>query len=656
MNKKPPEPPDQFPTLDDLKRRSKLKSGLNGLRPDGRPRTLGPVSDLERHIPPEWWSTLFNAVYLKTDGDVVEDQELTRREVELVIAIAGLAPEDRVLDLCCGQGRHALELARRGFSQVSGVDRSRFLIRLARRRAKRSGLNVLFREGDARKVHLPENSYDCVIMMGNSFGYFESADDDARVLESVKHVLRSGGTLLLDLADGEFLREHYEARSWEWIDDNYFVCRERSLSRDGARLISREVVVSAQEGVITDQFYAERLYSRSGIVGLLENTGYRNVRFHGEYATNSERAQDLGMMARRLLITASVPQKAIVARKKAAVVFPDVTVLLGDPRLPDTVKLGGQFNPEDYETVQRLKIALAELGNFRFTYLDQHGTMLQALRHSPPAFALNFCDEGFNNDAFLELHVPSYLELLGVPYSGAGPTCLGLCYDKGLVRAIAHSLDVPVPAETYVDADDLAGTIPSVFPAFIKPAQGDSSIGITKHAVVKTPDEAVEYLTFVRESLPGRSVLVQEFLPGAEYSVGVIGNPGRGWTVLPVLEVDYSQLPPDLPKILSYESKWDPQSPYWTNIRYHRAHLPDDLFRLLMDQSLRLFERLGCRDYARFDFRAAENGEVKLLEVNPNPGWCWDGKFYLMASFDGHSYADFLRMILDAAQSRYARA
>ncbi|MBU1985182.1 methyltransferase domain-containing protein, partial [bacterium] len=641
-------------TIDEIKSRTKLRSGLTGLRPDGRPRTLGPVSDLERHIPPEWWTTLFNAVYLKTDGDVVEDHELTRREVDLVVALTGIEPEDRVLDLCCGQGRHALELARRGFKQVAGVDRSRFLIRLGRRRAKKAGLSVQFREGDARKVHLPENSFDCVIMMGNSFGYFESADDDARVLESVKHVLRSGGLLLLDLADGEFLREHFEARSWEWIDDNYFVCRERSLSKDGARLISREVVVSAQEGVITDQFYAERLYSRTAIAELLDKTGYRNVRFHGEYATNSERAQDLGMMARRLLITASVPQKAVVVRKRAPIIFPDVTVLLGDPHLPDSVKLGGQFNPEDMDTVQRLKTALSELGDFRFTYLDQHGTMLQALRQNPPAFALNFCDEGFNNDAFLELHVPAFLEVLGVPYSGAGPSCLGLCYDKGLVRAIAQSLDVPVPAETYVDADDIAGTIPSIFPAFIKPATGDSSIGITQHAVVKTPDEAVEYLTFVRESLPGRSVLVQEFLPGEEYSVGIIGNPGRGWTVLPVLEVDYSKLPPGLPPILSYESKWDPQSPYWTSIRYHRAHLSDELHRLLMDYSLRLFERLGCRDYARFDYRMSADGDLKLLEVNPNPGWCWDGKFFMMAEFDGHSYTDFLRLILDAAQARYA--
>ena len=66
----------------------------------------------------------------------------------------------------------------------------------------------------------------------------------------------------------------------------------------------------------------------------------------------------------------------------------------------------------------------------------------------------------------------------------------------------------------------------------------------------------------------------------------------------------------------------------------------------------RLFERLDCRDYARFDFRTAANGEIKLLDVNPNPGWCWDGKLNLMASFDGLSYTDLLRMIIETAQAR----
>src|SRR3546814_19429431 len=101
--------------------------------------------------------------------------------------------------------------------------------------------------------------------------------------------------------------------------------------------------------------------------------------------------------------------------------------------------------------------------------------MLADLRARPPAFVLNLCDEGYNNDAFQELHVPAYLEVLGVPYTGAGPACLGLCYDKALVRAAAQAIDVPVPLETYFNPDDQSATIPSVFPALIKPNYGDRS-------------------------------------------------------------------------------------------------------------------------------------------------------------------------------------
>jgi D-alanine-D-alanine ligase len=105
---------------------------------------------------------------------------------------------------------------------------------------------------------------------------------------------------------------------------------------------------------------------------------------------------------------------------------------------------------------------------------------------------------------------------------------------------------------------------------------------------------------------------------------------------------------------LGYESKWLPDSAYWTQIKYHEAGLDEEAKRRLYDHSSLLFERLGCRDYARFDFRADASGQIKLLEVNPNPGWCWDGKFNFMAGFAGLRYADVLRMIIEAAQSRYA--
>ena len=613
-------------------------------------RTLGPVADLEAHLPDEWWRKLFNAFYIKTDGDVVENIENTRSEVDFILSATDVTTHSQILDLCCGQGRHVLEMARRGFENVSGLDRSRYLVRLAKKRAVAENLVAVFKEGDARNPRLPADSFDCVTIMGNSFGYFANRQDDEKVLDAIAKVLRQSGKLVLDLADGEYLKSNYEPRSWEWIDGHHFVCRERSLAADGERLISREVIVHDEMGVLADQFYAERLYTRESISNLLTATGFRNVRYHGQVEALSDRDQDLGMMARRVLLTADAPIK--IAKAKGRNKALDVTVVLGDPRLPDEVKLGGKFNPEDLDTIQKLKDALAELKGFNFHYLDNHATLARDLSSLRTDIVFNLCDEGFNNDPFQEPHVPALLDILGLAYTGGTPRCLATCYDKGMVRALATQLDVPVPLESYVRPGDQGATLPSVFPAILKPNYGDSSEGITIDAVVQNERALLQYLDTLRIAFPSRPVLVQEFLPGAEYSVGLIGNAEHGLRSLPILEVDYSDLDPDLPKILGYESKWHPDSPYWTQIKYREATLDDQEQSQLVDYSMRMFERTGCRDYARFDFRADHKGQIKLLEVNPNPGWCWDGKQNLMATFAGMRYADLLGAILGAAEER----
>ena len=614
-------------------------------------KTLGPVADLEAHLPDDWWRKIFNALYIKTDGDVVENDDNTRAEVDFLVNALGLTTSRRVLDLCCGQGRHVIELARRGFRDVHGLDRSRYLIRLAKKRAQAAGVQATFREGDARNPRMADDSFDAVSIFGNSFGYFSSQDDDVRVLKSIGRLLKPDGMLMLDLADGNWLKSHFERRSWEWIDAHHFVCRERSLASDGSRLVSREVIVHDTMGVLADQFYAKRLYTNDEIAKLLETCGYRHVRAHPPLETKSDRTQDLGMMAHRMLLTAVAPvkQKKVAARPTAKLA---VTVLMGDPRLPDKVKLGGQFNPEDMRTIEELKSALETLERYDVSYLDNHASMMERLDETTCDFVFNLCDEGFRNDARKELHVPALLELHDIKYTGAGPQCLAACYDKALVRAVALQLDVPVPLESFSRIGDQGATLPSVFPAILKPNIGDSSEGITKDAVVSNQAEFVRYLEHLRTQFPDRDVLVQEFLTGSEYSVGIIGNPQRSFNVLPVLEVDYSGLGSDLPKILGYESKWDPVSPYWTQIRYKPATLSDRDHALIVDASIRMFERLGCRDYARFDFRADREGTIKLLEVNPNPGWCWDGKLNLMAGFAGMTYAGMLDQILAAAEER----
>lgn len=612
-------------------------------------RTLGPIINLETHLPSEWWKTLFNSLYLKTDGDVVENNENTKQEIDLLLKKLNLKKDDAILDLCCGQGRHVIELARREFQNITGIDRSRYLIRLARKRAAQLGLIVKFSEGDARKIRLSESSQDCVYLMGNSFGYFEREEDDVKVIKSIKRVLKPQGKLALDIVNGEWMKKNFESRSWEWIDQNQFVCRERSISNDSSRIISREVIVHAEKGVIADQFYAERLYIKDQISNLLKSLGFTNIEIDTELETNSTRNHDLGMMSNRLFITATAPlKKQIVTTQKKS---NPILVLLGDPRLPDSVKKEGVFNQEDLETVDRLKSNLNKLTEYKFTYLDNHKHLLRQLQILKPSFVMNLCDEGYNNDASKELHIPSLLELLNIPYTGADPTCLSMCYNKSIVRAIASDLDIPVPEETYFAPSDQAASIPSIFPALLKPNYGDSSIGITQESVVYNAKQLISYLDKLQSNFPNVPILIQEFLEGAEYSVAIIGNKSN-YKILPILEVNYKNLPSTLPQILSYESKWLPDSPYWTNIQYKKAKLSEENQRKLIDYSVKLFERTNCRDYARFDFRADKQGIIKLLEVNPNPGWCWDGKLNLMAGFDSLKYDELLNMILESAMDR----
>lgn len=614
-------------------------------------RTLGPVTDLERHLPEDWWKHLFTSLYLKTDGDVVENDSNTKVDIDLLLKATGILPKHKILDLCCGQGRHSLELARRGYSYVSGVDRSRYLIRLARRRVQAAGYAIQFSEGDARHLRLARDSFDVVCLLGNSFGYFEKQSDDIAVIESIKHVLKpTDGKIVLDITDGAWMREHFEKRSWEWIDRDHFVCRERSLSNDGSRIISREVIVHAEKGILADQFYAERLYDEAHIKVLLNHCGFSDITIHLPVVSLSTRDQDLGMMAHRLLITAVAPAKPIKQTSDPS--RKAILVLLGDPRLTDPERPETQFTENDLEALQRLKKALGELSQYQFRYLDNHQELLPSLTKTKPEFILNFCDDGFENQPEQELHIPALLEMLGIPYYGTAPQCLGLCYNKSYTRAIAQSMGIFVPEEVYVESSDHAAGIPTIFPALLKPVCGDGSVGITNEAVVYDAQALISHMATLKKLVPDTPVLIQEFLEGSEYSVAIIGNHGD-YTILPILEVDYSMLPKDLPKILSYASKWDPSSPYWKDIRYIEAKITEEQRRYLIDSATQLFERVGCRDVARFDFRADQQGAIKLLEINPNPSWCFDGKLAIMANIAGWTYVDLLNRLITTALERY---
>jgi D-alanine-D-alanine ligase len=333
---------------------------------------------------------------------------------------------------------------------------------------------------------------------------------------------------------------------------------------------------------------------------------------------------------------------------------PRVTVLTGDPGLPDAAKPGNRFNPEDLDTIARMKDALAGLDRYELDFIDRHDGLPERLIADRPEFVLNLCDTGFRNRARFELHVAALLELLDIPHSGASPASMVLTTDKALMRMLAQSLGVPVPDERFFATPEAARAAVADFsyPVLIKPNQTDGSLGITSDAVVRDATAAARYLDMLAGLLPGREVLIQEYLSGSEYGLALIGNPAEGFFVPPPLVVDYSGLPAGLAPILSYESKTIPDSPYWTEIRFKPADLPNATIAALRGHAERLFVRLGCEDYARFDFRADAAGTIKLLEVNTNPAWSYDGKLAIMCGLGGVAYGEMLARIIEAARRR----
>jgi D-alanine-D-alanine ligase len=360
------------------------------------------------------------------------------------------------------------------------------------------------------------------------------------------------------------------------------------------------------------------------------------------------------MMVNRVVFTATVKKEWTPVAHAPKEHVKHVAVVMGDPNRPDQVKPGAAFDEDDLHTIEEFVNALHDVPGREFKHFNNHSTLLRDLQNNIGKFdyVFNLCDNGYYNNASFELHVPALLEILNMPYTGANPQGLAYCYDKALVRDVAREMGVPVPDAFFINVDDDVDQLDIAFPIIVKPNFADNSLGITKKSVCHDLEQLKVALADIRTEFGyNRQVLLEEFLPGKDLSVGIIGNPGD-FIVLPVNEDDYSDLPPDLPPICGYEAKWDPTSPYWTGVKSVKAELPEKTVKILEECSKVMFERVECRDYARFDWRLDANGNPKLLEVNPNPGYCWDGHLAKMCKYAGYTYTDMLRLILDAAEKR----
>ena len=255
-------------------------------------------------VSPDWWKSLFDEVYLQTDARSVCDDLITSREVDAICELLTLADDDTVLDLCGGQGRHSLELARRGFRHCTVLDYSETLLCHGRTLAEQSGCPVAFVQGDACATGLPDGTFDHVLVMGNSLGYMPDTVDDLRIMREALRLMKPGGRLLVDVTDGAIVREKFNPNAWHEIEDKIVVCRQRQLTDDHIR--AREVVLCKNNGLMRDQSYAIRLYTAERLHALVKEGGFVEVAVHHGFSSH-EKDGDYGFMNHRLLLTARKP-------------------------------------------------------------------------------------------------------------------------------------------------------------------------------------------------------------------------------------------------------------------------------------------------------------------------------------------------------------
>jgi D-alanine-D-alanine ligase len=270
------------------------------------------------------------------------------------------------------------------------------------------------------------------------------------------------------------------------------------------------------------------------------------------------------------------------------------------------------------ETIDAVARALARHGEV--THLEARDDFPQRLRELRPDIVFNIAEglRGPNREA----HVPAICEFYGVPYSGSDPFTLALCLDKARTKEILRANGVPTADWILVrSAPDLDRIAPRrrAFPLFAKPVHEGSSKGITERNLV-TDEENLRTVVLELLERYGQPVLVETFLPGDEFTCGVLGN-GDDARVLPIVGMNFGALPEGALPIYGFEAKWlwdRPDNPL--DIFECPARVSDTVRSDVEDVVMRAYTVLGCRDWSRVDVRLDAAGRANVVEVNPLPG------------------------------------
>ncbi len=268
-------------------------------------------------------------------------------------------------------------------------------------------------------------------------------------------------------------------------------------------------------------------------------------------------------------------------------------------------------------TIAAVESALSHLG--KVVRLEATEDFPERLRQTRPDIVFNIA-EGFRG-VNRESHVPAICEFFGIPYSGSDPFTLTLCLDKAKTKETLAIHGIPTPRFAVVEqlGDLLERTADLRLPLFVKPVHEGSSKGITDRNLCWDWSHLARQTEFLLENY-GQPVLVEEYLPGKEFTCAVLGN-GEQAVVLPIVGMNFEALPKGVLPIYSFDAKfvWDrPENPL--DIFQCPARITRELRASIERVTLDAYRVLGCRDWARIDVRLDAAGNPNVLEVNPLPG------------------------------------
>ena len=308
--------------------------------------------------------------------------------------------------------------------------------------------------------------------------------------------------------------------------------------------------------------------------------------------------------------------------------------------------------------LDQLDQALTENGHTstRVAVDDSVEPVIEQLKSSQPDLVFNLA-ESFRGKSALESNVAALLNLMDLRYTGSSPAGLILAGDKTLTKKVLafHGIQSAKFATVFRGQLDWAHEID--FPLLVKPPQEDASLGITQKSVVHDVKELLDVISTTQQEYQS-PVLVEEFIDGREFYVGVIGNSNA--EALPIIELDFSKFPAGLPKIASWEAKWgDEGDEKGAEFEGTKSVFPTDLSEELTQRIQRVavdaFHALRLRDYTRIDLRVTADEEIFVIEANPNCYLEKNSEFARAALKSGLEYPALIARILELASARYSR-